>query len=128
VFALLLIAAAFVDCRDGQLALPGPVLIDYQQRLADAKTVAEIIGTVDRLPERTVVIAGFHLPAIQVALMHRPQALARYRYLLKNTAHYEQLRRDGFAIFYVDAATAAYQARVTGLRLRRPGARPLLEH
>ena len=125
VFAALLIASPFLDYQDRRLTALGPILADHNERVAICEAVAKIMRVVERLPPAAVIVAGYRLPAIEVAGGGKPGADRRYIYLLKNRAQFDRMRGEDRNVYYVDHATEIYQARVNGLQLSRIGARHL---
>jgi hypothetical protein len=125
VFAALLWASPFIAYRDGRLALQGHILTDHTQRAALERTIRQVVRAVDALPPAALIVAGYRLPALQVADRSGASGSQRYRYSIANDAEFAALQRAGHDIYYVDAATREFQSALNGLDLARMGARVL---
>jgi hypothetical protein len=118
VLSLLLLAAPFIGYRDGAFGLPGPVVADYRERAKREQTVLDILRGMEQLPQPAVVVAGYLLPALEVAQPMRTASTHRLIYLLKNQAQIERFRQEKFDIYFVNRAIEAYQAKANGLVLK----------
>lgn len=128
VLAALLMAAPFVGHKDGALTLAGPLLADHRERAQVQRLVSRAIAAADRLrasPRRTLIVAGYRLPAIEAALGAPPDQRQRWLYLIKNKAQLAGFREQGYDVYVIDRATEAYQWRVNRLKLRALGVKRL---
>jgi hypothetical protein len=125
VFGALLCASPFVDYRDRELNLVGPVVADHRERLAVEIEIRKIVDAAARLQQPAVLVAGYRLPAIEAKLGGQKNESQRWLYSIKNNEQLDGFRSKGFKIYFVDRATENYQKRINGLQLRQLGAKQL---
>lgn len=121
-----LVCAPFVDVGTGGIE-PGPVLKEAGSRVRAVRETGHILAAAARAPgERIVVVAGSHLPQVEVTRLRlgRPVApRAEFVYRL-NEARFHEYVAEGYRV-YVVPDQYPMNLRVEGLDLRRAGAAPL---
>ena len=124
VLAVALVLSPFVAVGPHGLSWSGPIVHDHQIRQAHRRETRGIIERVERLPGRAVVIAGWYLPRLRLALGGTTQGPHRYVYLIRDREAFRRLVTEGRTVYFLPEM-ADYCLRARGFDPRQLGARPL---
>jgi hypothetical protein len=102
----------------------GPVVKDHADRVAIQNRAEEVIARVDQLPEAAVVVAAWHLPAIETELRSRRRSRDQYVYLVENKDDCASYEEEGRHVYFLRGMDD-YNMRIHGVDLSQCNARLL---
>lgn len=129
-FVLLGVALAAPGALCGALALVllccgfGPVWEDHAVRESQQKATHEVIDAVARLPGQAVVVSGWVLPRIMLALGSDREGPHQFIYLVENQGDYQHYRAQGRSLYFLPGVEL-YESQAHDLELAELGALPL---
>ncbi|HLM72219.1 MAG TPA: hypothetical protein VK459_06000, partial [Polyangiaceae bacterium] len=101
-----------------------PVVKDHADRVAIQNRAEEVIARVDQLPEAAVVVAAWHLPAIETELRSRRRSRDQYVYLVENKDDCASYEEEGRHVYFLRGMDD-YNMRIHGVDLSQCNARLL---
>jgi hypothetical protein len=115
-----------LDFRNHRIlfALPGPIFFDRLVRLADMKYIADVVAAMKSLQDKSVIVAGWRLPQLDVSMASETRPTVDYADLLRPAQIREYLAR-GFRLYYLRGIDE-YSLEVYGVDLAKYGAAPLV--
>ncbi len=126
-FAILSFALAlscFVSiCRSNGIC-KGAIIYDHAVRVQNMTFTRQALSTADRLPDKTIVVAGWWQPQIQVLLPFESPKRRAWVYLVEEPV-INRLVDSGYAIYYLPGMDK-YNQQVHGIDLAKYGATSLL--
>jgi hypothetical protein len=119
-----LACAPFLALDRHGIALRGPLLEDHAVRVSQQQATGAILAAAARLPARSVIVAGWVLPRLELVLGGDAQGTHRFIYLVEDRADYERYLAAGYRLYFVPGVEL-YEAQAHGLKLPELGAQPL---
>lgn len=101
----------------------GPILSEHINRQKDLEFIRWVVSHGNGLQDKSVVVAGWWLPKIEVTSLTQPPGLAKYVYLL-NESKVQKHLHQGFTIYYLPGMRE-FNSKVYGIDLEKFGAKPL---
>jgi hypothetical protein len=123
VAASLLLAGFVTIDRDG-FGLDGPVLQDRVVRESQLEATSAVIAAVAKLPAEAVVVCGWVLPRIVLALGGDREGSHQFIYLVENLADFQHYEAEGHKLYYLPGVDL-YESQAHDLELAELGARQL---
>ncbi len=122
--AAALCASSFIAIDRHGIGFDGPIVEDRQVRLSQQRATLAIIDAVAKLPAHAVVVAGWVLPRIVLALGGEQDGTHRFIYLVENMSDYQHFLDEGARLYYVPEVDR-YESQAHELELAQLGAQPL---
>ena len=122
--ALASLLAGIVTIDRHGIGFDGPLVEDHAVRESQQRATREIIDAVARLPGQAIVVSGWILPRITLALGGDREGPHRFVYLLESEDEYQRYRLEGYALYFVPGVEF-YESQAHQLELEALGAQPL---
>ncbi len=122
--AVALICSPFVSLDRHGLGLRGPILEDHVVRESQQSATTAILAAVDRLPDRAVIVAGWVLPRLVLALGTDVRGPHRFVYLVEGLDDYQQYVAAGYRLYFLPGVDL-YESQAHDLELAQLGAQEL---
>ncbi len=122
--AAVLMLSSFVSVDRGGVGLDGPVVADHAVRESQQRATSEIIEAVAQLPGQAIVVSGWILPRLMLALNGDREGPHRFVYLVENEGDYRHYVEQGHALYFVPGVDL-YESQAHELALAEHGAQPL---
>lgn len=123
-FAMILLLSPFITIGRSGVTLLGPVVWDHWARESGIQETRKITEAVARLSENAVIVAGWRLPQIQVALGGEYQNNHEYVYLIKDADTYRGYVEQARVVYFLRGMDV-YNLQAYRVDLRHLGARQL---
>ncbi len=124
VLALVLICSPFIALDRHGLGLRGPILEDHAVRVSQQQSTGAILAAAARLPGPAVIVAGWVLPRLELALGTDRQGTHRFIYLVEGLEDYQHYLADGNRVYFVPGVEL-YESQAHELELPELGAQAL---
>jgi hypothetical protein len=124
VLAVALICSPFIALDRHGIGLRGPILEDHAVRESQQRATEEILAAVDRLPGRAVIVAGWVLPRLELALGADARGTHRFVYLVEGREDFAQYVAAGYRIYFLPGVDL-YESQSHDLELAELGAQEL---
>jgi len=122
--AVALLFAGFITIdRDG-FGLDGPVVQDHVVRESQTRATRAVIAAVARLPGQAVVVCGWVLPRIMLALGSDREGPHQFIYLVENLGDYQHYLAEGHSLYFLPGVDL-YESQAHDLELAELGAKQL---
>jgi hypothetical protein len=116
--------SSVVAFHHGVPAFDGPVVEDHLVRLSQQRSTLAVLDAVARLPEGAVIVSGWELPRIYLALGGDRQGAHQFIYLIENLDDYHRYEARGHRLYYLPGVDL-YESQAHELELADLGARQL---
>jgi hypothetical protein len=122
--AVALLCSPFVALDRHGLSLRGPMLEDHAVRASQQQATEAILAAADRLPGRAVIVAGWVLPRLQLALGGDQRGPHRFVYLVEGRGDFEHYVAEGYRVYFLPKVEL-YESQAHDLELSELGAKEL---
>jgi len=102
----------------------GPMAEDHAVRASQQQATSAVIAAVAKLPGAAIVVSGWLLPRIQLALGSDREGPHQFVYLVENLGDYQHYLAEGHALYFVPGVEL-YESQAHELELAELGALPL---
>jgi hypothetical protein len=102
----------------------GPVREDHAVRQSQQQATDAVIAAAASLPDGAVVVSGWLLPRIELALGSDREGTHQFVYLVENMGDYQHYLAEGHALYFVPGVEL-YESQAHELELPELGALPL---
>jgi Glycosyltransferase family 87 len=102
----------------------GPMAEDHAVRESQLQATGAIIAAVAKLPGQAVVVSGWILPRIELALGGDREGAHQFVYLVENLGDYQHYQAQGKSLYFVPGVDL-YESQAHELELAQLGAQPL---
>jgi hypothetical protein len=104
--------------------LDGPIVEDHLVRESQERSARAIIDAVAHLPGRAVIVSGWILPRIKLALDGDREGAHQFIYLVEDLEDYQHYLAEGWQLYYLPGVDL-YESQAHDLELAELGAREL---
>jgi len=122
--AAALLLSSFVSVDRTGVRLDGPVIADHAVRVSQQRATSEIIDAVAKLPGQAIIVSGWILPRLMLALDGDREGPHRFIYLVENEGDYRHYIEQGFTLYFVPGVDL-YESQAHELELAEHGVQPL---
>jgi hypothetical protein len=122
--AVVLLCSPFVALDRHGLSLRGPIVEDHAVRASQQRATEAILAAADRLPGRAVIVAGWVLPRLRLAIGGDVRGAHRFVYLVEGRGDYEHYVAEGYRVYFVPGVEL-YESQAHDLELSELGAQRL---
>jgi hypothetical protein len=122
--AVALLLAGFVTIDRAGVGLNGPVVEDHAVRESQQQATRAVIDAVAELPGRAIVVSGWVLPRIMLALGSDREGPHQFIYLVEDLGDYQHYRAEGHSLYFLPGVDL-YESQAHDLELAELGAQPL---
>jgi hypothetical protein len=120
----LLLSSFLITITKSGVALSGPIWEDHWSRVSRIQETEKVIETVGHLSGSAVIVAGWKLPQIDVALNGERQNSHQYVYLIEGAETYRRFVAQGRTVYFLSGMDAL-NLQAQGIDLKQLGAQPL---
>jgi hypothetical protein len=122
--AAALLCSPFVALDRHGIGLRGPILQDHAVRVSQQRTLEAILAAADRLPRPAVIVSGWVLPRIELALGGDQRGRSRFVYLIEGRGDYQHYVDAGYEMYFLPGVDL-YESQSHDLELAELGAKQL---
>ncbi len=122
--AIALLGSSFIGLHHDRIALDGPIVEDHAVRESQQRATAAIIQAVAALPGHAVIVSGWVLPRLVLALHGDREGPHQFIYLVENRGEFDQYLASGRQVYYLPGADL-YESQAHELELAPLGAHAL---
>ncbi|MEZ4683516.1 MAG: hypothetical protein R2932_55835 [Caldilineaceae bacterium] len=124
-FAIVVMLSAFlITSSHGNINLVGPIFVDHNDRVALRQDTSYIIEAIEQLRPGAVIVAGWRMSQIEVALDKEVWGKHEFYYLLENVEEFNRYTTAGHQVYFLPGVDIQNQ-RVNGIALEQLGAKPI---
>ena len=122
--AVALLCSPFLAFDRHGTGLRGPILEDHAIRVSQQRALDAILAAADRLPDPSVIVAGWVLPRIELALGGDQRGRNRFVYLVEGLGDYQHYVAAGYQVYFLPGVDL-YESQSHDLELVELGAKQL---
>jgi hypothetical protein len=122
--AVALLCSPFLVFDRHGIGLRGPILEDHAVRVSQQRTLDAILAAADRLPGPAVIVSGWVLPRIELALGGDQRGRGRFIYLVEGLGDYQHYVAAGYQMYFLPGVDL-YESQSHDLELAELGAMQL---
>lgn len=123
--AIFIFISSFIGISPKNSIWPGPILMDNWIRTAEARELTKTITIANHLPATSIIVAGYKLPQINLALEDAHiQNNSQYTYMINHVKIYQDYINNGTTVYFLPSIDT-YNLNTYGIDLKKLGAQPL---
>jgi hypothetical protein len=119
-----LLGAGLITIDQDGFGLDGAMRVDHRVRQSQLQATREVIDAVARLPDAAVIVCGWVLPRITLALGGDREGPHQFIYLVESLDDYQHYRSEGHTLYFLPGVDL-YESQAHDLELAQLGARQL---
>lgn len=119
-----LLGAGLITIDQDGFGLDGAMSVDHRVRQSQLQATREVIDAVARLPDAAVIVCGWVLPRIMLALGGDREGPHQFIYLVESLDDYQHYRSEGHTLYFLPGVDL-YESQAHDLELAQLGARQL---